>query len=371
MGCVAYSALLTGIGDSVHGYETLRNLPRHLDRRLVAVLGTGEFMDSLLSEGMAEVDLRTIPVAGAFSRLSFELRSYRELRRLEDIDAVYLRFRSFALLPYLFARRRRIPLVVEVNGIPALERERSLRNGLLLRLTRPIDKRLLRNSHVIVVDRAMLDQIRSHYGIDIAGTHVPNGIDTEAFKPMEVSAVRDGLGLPGGRIVMFVGALERWQGIENLIEAFRKVRQGDMHLVIVGDGSLRNEVEGTAPEGVTFTGRVPYDLVPSYINSADICVVPIPAERPNFPMKAREALACGVPLLVTENESARELREVAPSFLMRDNSPESIADGIERIFSDPGSHEAALRCREMIVKGYSWDSAMEKVAGVLNRSRSA
>jgi len=100
-------------------------------------------------------------------------------------------------------------------------------------------------------------------------------------------------------------------------------------------------------------------------------VVPIPAARPNFPLKAREALACGIPLLVTENDSARELRDIAPGFLIPDNSPRSIAEGIERVLNDPGTPDASRRAREFILGRYSWDTAMERVVAVIDRIRNA
>ncbi|HID74052.1 MAG TPA: hypothetical protein EYP43_03260, partial [Thermoplasmata archaeon] len=145
MGRTAFSALLVGIGDSVHGLEILRRLPRHLDEGLIAVIGTGEFMESLL-DGL-EVDrleLTPIPVRGGLSRLGFEIRSFLALRRVRDLDVLYLRFRLFALMPLLLARLRRLRLVVEVNGLPALEYPPTPLNRLLFRLTRPIDRRLLR-----------------------------------------------------------------------------------------------------------------------------------------------------------------------------------------------------------------------------------
>lgn len=369
---MAFSALLGGIGDSIHGAELMERVPKYLDGELVALIGTGSFMRDLLPKVKAKgLVIDDMPVKGAFSRLKFEWRTYRRIRKMEDLDAVYLRFRSFALGPLLAVKKRKVPLYVEINGFPSLEYKGS---GLLKRLTFNIDRKLLkRATKIVLLYEVHRKGLTDYYGIDEPEriVFIPNGTNTDRFKPIDRDVCREMLGLPDGKIVVFIGAVEPWQGISNLIEAFHslKVKHDDLKLVVVGGGSILKEL--MVHKDVIFTGSVPYTDVPAYTNAADLCAVPIPTDRLAFPMKVLETLACGVPLLVTENVSTAELKDVTPEFLMPDNDPRTIERKVEELVYGMDALPIAERGKDYVVKRYTWDSTAEMVASLLTRGRIA
>lgn len=132
---------------------------------------------------------------------------------------------------------------------------------------------------------------------------VPFGISFEDFQKvdsLEVERIRKRYGV---RIILGVGRLVYYKGFEFLIRAMEDV-QG--HLLIIGDGPLRGELEQEAKVGglsdrVTFLADVK-DLRPFY-QAADVFVLSSIARSEAFGIVQLEAMACGVPVVNTSLDS--------------------------------------------------------------------
>lgn len=138
---------------------------------------------------------------------------------------------------------------------------------------------------------------------------VPNGVDLDRFSPE--GPVR---ALPTGRstVFLFVGGTTHRKGIDVLLNAYRAAftADDDVCLVIKGfgsDGVYRGQTaealiatlqaDPRAPELLFLDEDVPFAELPSLYRAADVLVQPYRAE--GFCLPALEALACGVPLIVT------------------------------------------------------------------------
>lgn len=139
----------------------------------------------------------------------------------------------------------------------------------------------------------------------IAGKGVPpgkirlsyNGIDTEKFRPGEPSATvatRNRYGLPADvPIVLFVGRLVPKKGVDKLIEA----RGPEYHIVLAGPGQIPDD----RPAGVTFLGPVGREDLLSLYQASDIFSLPAVGEMLTLAMQ--EAMACGLPVVTTNDDS--------------------------------------------------------------------
>lgn len=128
---------------------------------------------------------------------------------------------------------------------------------------------------------------------------LPQGIDIHDFRPADDPAqARADVGLPPtGPIVMFVGSLIPRKGIDILLEAWTGIAQAypDAHLVLVGRGSLP---ASPAAERIRLLGV--RDDVSRLLRAADVFV--FPSRQEGFGTVMIEAMACGLPCVVTAQE---------------------------------------------------------------------
>jgi glycosyltransferase involved in cell wall biosynthesis len=139
---------------------------------------------------------------------------------------------------------------------------------------------------------------------------ITNGVDTSLFKPF-VSPLREKLGfLQDDFIIGFAGSIERWYDLDTLLKIPQYFPDKNIKLLIVGGSlftgyvlDLKNQVKQLNLENkVTFTGIIPYEQLPDYINCMDICTIPLtPTKWKNIalPNKFFEYSACGKSIITT------------------------------------------------------------------------
>jgi glycosyltransferase involved in cell wall biosynthesis len=138
---------------------------------------------------------------------------------------------------------------------------------------------------------------------------VPNGVDPERFRPAVAGTVRAGLAPlagvgPAAPLAVCVGRLCPQKGQDVLLRAWDTVVRSvpDARLVLVGDGPDRDRLRRDAPDSVLFTGAVTDTSV--WYQAADLAV--LPSRWEGMALAPLEAMACGVPVLVTDVDGARE-----------------------------------------------------------------
>lgn len=178
----------------------------------------------------------------------------------------------------------------------------SLRRRLLMKVAR-----------YVVLSAQIGDEL---LGLGLDGrrmVEIPNGVDTSMFYPWveDRRALRRKLGLfEEGKMVICVGRLAPQKRVDLLIVALRQVRDRlpGARLVLVGDGPLRSELEQIVvrlglDNSVIFAGNRPD--VAAYMQASDVFVLPSEAE--GMSNAVLEAMACGLPVLVSDCEGNREL----------------------------------------------------------------
>jgi glycosyltransferase involved in cell wall biosynthesis len=149
--------------------------------------------------------------------------------------------------------------------------------------------------------------------------YIPHGVDTGRFHPVsyeEKLNLRHKLGLPASKtIVAFVGRLVSTKGLPLLIRVWKDIVSihSDAYLVLVGSGDygaynyeseLRDFVQTQALDGsVYFAGKV--ENVQRYFQASDIFV--LPSETEGFGIALIEAMACGLPVVVTPTSGPKDI----------------------------------------------------------------
>lgn len=226
-------------------------------------------------------------------------------------DIVYIRDIKFTILPVLFAKIYRIPCILEVNGLADEAKKIRKVGALTFSILNAFHRWNLRKAdHIITVTEGIKKEMIQRYGVNEEKISIiTNGVNLEQFQPRNMVEARKKVGLSESlKYVGFVGGFFPWHGLDQLIAAAPFVLKKEPHVrfVIVGTGlmeaSLKKMVaKRKLEQAFIFTGDVPFDAVPDYINSFDVCVVFFKKVRkdPGDPIKLYEYLACGRPVVAS------------------------------------------------------------------------
>ncbi|NJE05720.1 glycosyltransferase family 4 protein [Thermococcus sp. M36] len=158
--------------------------------------------------------------------------------------------------------------------------------------------------HVITVSKSNFVILVEKLGIaENKISIIPNGFDSNLFRPMDKALARKQLNLPQDKkVVLNVANLVPIKGHKYLIEAIKNVVKGreDIMLIIVGDGPLRKDLEKqinklNLESYVKLVGAKPHHEIPLWINAADLFVLPSLSE--GNPTVMFEALGVGLPFV--------------------------------------------------------------------------
>ncbi len=209
---------------------------------------------------------------------------------------------------------------------------------------------------------------------------IPGGVDIDRFRPAaDRSLLRKTLGLPiESPLLLTVRNLEARMGLDTLIHAMAILRRGvpDVTLVIGGAGSLRDNLESLTASlelqhHVRFLGYVPESDLSLYYQAADAFVLPT-RELEGFGLVTVEALSCGTPVLGTAVGAIPEvLLDLDSSLLLRDTTPQAMADDLARFFEGDRRAPAASQslryaCRRHAELHYNWDGSVARLEETLS-----
>lgn len=204
---------------------------------------------------------------------------------------------------------------------------------------------------------------------------VPNGVDTEKFKPPEKGNARDLLDLPVDKdIVLFVGALRSIKGVDYLIEAARNFVNKNTELYMVGrDDGLKKSLVKMAEDfkiadHIKFIGPVNHEEIPLWISASDILVLPSLSEgRPNVVL---EALACEVPVVATDVGGIPEIMVNGETgYLVPSKNSHELSEKINKLLEDKSLREkmGKLGRKSIIERGLTWEAHAEKTVDIYSK----
>lgn len=175
---------------------------------------------------------------------------------------------------------------------------------------------------------------------------IPNGANTDLFKPDEPAAerVRTELGLEGKFVVLYAGIHGIAQGLETVLEAAALLQaQRDIEFVFVGEGPKKASLVALKSEmgihNVRFLPEVPSTAMPAYLSMAGCAIVPLrdePVFRGALPSKMFEAWACACPVILSvSGEATNVLRQANGGIAVLPQHPKELARAIEAMKANP------------------------------------
>jgi len=280
------------------------NLPDTYDMAVCA------FRDGPFAAELHNADIPTFTFFAPNRRFSRREAYSRLCRTIHDWrpDIVHAHMIEANLIGGWAARRYGLPLIAHVHG-PA-----EWQNSWLHRMACRFGYRWLwrRGAVLVAVSQGLADRLREVTGVP--ASVVRNGIDTQLYRPREVSgALREELGISASSQI--VGAVARFEYQKNphcFVRAAALVvnQMPEAHFVIVGGGDmrLRDEVvrlseELGMPDHLHCIGE--RDDVPELLAQFDVFA--LPSRYEGLPLVFAEAMACGLPVAATDVVGVNEI----------------------------------------------------------------
>lgn len=289
----------------------------------------------------------------------------RLLTRAPDGEEVWITHHPLLALAAVL---RRVPWVYDFHQLDP--RARLLRFAMLSSTCRGV---------VFNAEVARQAYTRRHGGVGRPFLVSHNAITAADFSSLLPAAkAREALGLGGGRGLLFayVGSLGAGRGIEDMIEAIRRLDQafpGRAGLVIVGGredqvSALRSSLEsrGDAAGLVILAGhRAPCDL-PLWYAASDCLLAPyspsLPAAGVMNPMKLYEYAAAGRPVIASDLPAVREALEGNPvALLVPPDSADGLAAAMRRFVEQAPALADAARLHQRSALKNTWEAKASRL----------
>jgi glycosyltransferase involved in cell wall biosynthesis len=216
---------------------------------------------------------------------------------------------------------------------------------------------------VLAPSEAAAAHLREVVGVSAPVTVVPNGIDTDRFRPVDTDAFRARYGLDGRPLLGYTGRHGYEKRLADLIDAAATL---DATVVFGGDGPARAELERQAEKrGVDarFLGFLDRDELPAFYSALDLFVFPSPVETQG--LVALEANACGTPVVgADEGALADTVEDGVTGHHFETGDIDSLRASIRRALDTQASLENSCLARR---EDHGVGQAVDRIAEVYDR----
>jgi glycosyltransferase involved in cell wall biosynthesis len=302
-------------------------------------------------------------------------------KHIESFDLVHLReyFHFQAPLVHHYATKKNTPYILQAHGsLPRSVFRQNAKRGLFTK-SQPkkafdilFGRSIIKDaSKIIASSRIESDQFTSAFADFPLGkvVHMPNYVDLASYEDLpKRGQFRKTHGIDAHvKIVLFLSRIHERKGAELLVAAFSKVKRtanSPVKLVIAGPDegysptlkSLAKELE--VDDDVVFPGPL-YERkkLEAYVD-ADVFVLPSKDQYESFGNVALEALACGTPVVVTDNCGVSEWIGSDVGFVIRYDLME-LCNALKAILQNEQlSKRLGDNGKKLVNEEFGWDTGI-------------
>lgn len=216
-----------------------------------------------------------------------------------------------ALLSELTAAVTDTPLIIWVESHLRDERNRNASRPKLL-FKRLFVSGILKLCDGYVVPGKASKEYVVHYGAPPEAVFMaPTTCDVDWFERYsklsddDRAALCERWNITETKLILYVGRITEKKGVETLLKAFTQLRESvdDVGLLLVGTGPLERTLSNTYDgDGIYWLGYQPDERLPEIYGLVDLFVCPSVGDQ--WAVVVNEAMACGLPVVATENVGA-------------------------------------------------------------------
>lgn len=245
---------------------------------------------------------------------------------------------------------------------------------------RDFSRSVAQAAHVITDSQTTCAELMAFTGLDASRvTAVPLGVSA-AYKPLTDEELAEPLrkyGLSPRAYGLCVSTLEPRKKIEQLILAWERLPsalRSTCSLILVGSkGWLSESVQlrinqGTTQGWMRYLGYVPEADLPLLYAGAAVFVYPSTYE--GFGLPPIEAMACGVPVVVSDSSCLPEITQGA-ALMVNPDDVVAFATALEKSISDEVWRSSAVKAGRQVASTYTWHHCVSETVKVYRRAASA
>jgi glycosyltransferase involved in cell wall biosynthesis len=226
-------------------------------------------------------------------------------------------------------------------------------SGVATQTLADLERQLLSRADLVIVSADRLYESKSQvnprtvlvrHGVNY--THFRRALDPETQVPEEIAR------FPRPIIGYFGLIASDWMDVELMVHVAKHFANGS--LVLLGKTTMDVSALERLPN-VHLLGRKPYEALPAYAKGFDVSVVPFPISEVTLnanPLKAREYLAAGLPVVST---AIPEVEVLGQCRIGAD--PDSFVRHIEAALADPGPRSE----RSETMRHESWEARLDEI----------
>ena len=178
-------------------------------------------------------------------------------------------------------------------------------------------------------------------------------LDPQKFNPDEI---KERIGLPDKKVVMFLGTPRPHKGIDDLLIALKQINIPGLRLVIIGAENQQEFLKGvdqSIRDRVVVLSKIPFQKLPEFLSAADIVAIPQRQTSDSvgqIPARLFDAMSMAKPIIATRVSDIPEVLEDC-GYLVDPSEPSQLADGIQYILRHPSEakakgYAARERCKQ-------------------------
>ncbi len=227
-----------------------------------------------------------------------------------------------------------------------------------LRMQNTVVKKL---QHIVTVSEQSQRDIERYFHRTPSKTQViPNGIDTELFRPLS-----DVTRIPF-RVITTASSDQPLKGLSYLLKAIAQLkdRYPEIHLHVIGKLKEDSHAEKLLSElklhnNISFASGISTEALVEYYAQASVMVCPSLYE--GFGLPLGEAMACALPTITTDGGALPEVAGDASLIVKRGNS-DAIAAKLVTLFENPTfAQELGKKARKRVESKFSWQTVAREL----------
>ena len=265
-----------------------------------------------------------------------------------------------------------IPTLLTVHDLSFIHFPETFPPVLVKYLNHVVPWSVSRASHILADSISTKNDLIDHWAVPERKITVLYSGVSEAYHPVKdlavLHSVRQTYGLQDNPYVLSVGTIQPRKNYQMLIRAFAPIaRQHPFDLAIAGGkGWLEEEMKAEAArqgiaDRVRFLGFVDDEHLPALYSAASLFVFPSLYE--GFGLPVLEAMACGVPAIISNSSSLPEVGGEA-ALQLPPQSPDAWSSGMDSVLSDRNLAAEMIEAGFLQVQQFSWQKAARQLLGI-------